>query len=496
MTQNQTPNPAAAAENTNFSKELFRPLTASNKEAEKISRPIISYWQDALLRIKRNKIAVISFFYIVFVAMVGIVGPFLFPDTGNDISYENVQDADYRNQSPTLGDEVIVTEDFPSSPEDLISETYNYEAPLLPPEALVPPQNFEVSGKATVNGVTLTWEPVEGVSGYQIYRANVESKNADLDPIKNDPFSRGLMVGAVSDPAQYSYTDFNGIDPSEHYVYSIVSVVSSPETMEENISPEAAVLQTDVFTTLRLSKAQLLDPDIEVGESIRGRAFLFGTDSLGRDVFARTVVGTRIDFFLALVIPLVAILIGLVYGSISGLVSGKVDLVMMRIVEILDSMPNLLFMVLLQVVMGKGVLSLIVAISATAWLSPARIVRGEVLRLREIEFVHASHLLGSSSTRIIFRHLAPNMMGILLVLWSGFIPAVIASEAFLSLLGLGLEQPAASWGTVLQDTASRFQTNPAQFFFPASVLGTSLLAFYLLGDALRDAFDPKLRGRE
>jgi oligopeptide transport system permease protein len=245
-----------------------------------------------------------------------------------------------------------------------------------------------------------------------------------------------------------------------------------------------------------LSDAQELEPQAAVGDTVVGRPHFFGTDALGRDIFSRMVSGTRVDFFLALLVPTIALLFGLAYGAISGLAGGKVDTFLMRVIEIIDSLPELLLFILLQVAMGKGIPSLIIALSAFAWTSYARILRGEVLRLREIEFVHASRLLGASTRSLIFRHIAPNLLGVILVLWSGHIPRIITYEAFLSLLGLGVEAPMATWGTVLQEAGNRFQIAPLQFFMPASIMAITLLAFFLLGDALRDAFDPKLRGRE
>jgi oligopeptide transport system permease protein len=208
------------------------------------------------------------------------------------------------------------------------------------------------------------------------------------------------------------------------------------------------------------------------------------------------VSGTRIDFFLALLVPTVSLLIGLCYGAISGLMGGKVDMILMRIVEILDTLPELLLLILIQVALGKGVGSLVIALCAFSWTGYARVLRGEVLRLREIEFVHASRLLGAPLMSIVFRHVAPNLLGVIIVMWSAQIPRIITSEAFLSLFGLGVEAPMATWGTVLQDAAAHFQQYPAQFFLPAGILAATLLAFYTLGDALRDAFDPKLRGRD
>jgi oligopeptide transport system permease protein len=317
-----------------------------------------------------------------------------------------------------------------------------------------------------------------------------------VEDVISDAGMRGLQVATISNPAQSTFTDSSGLNPAEQYIYSVVAYVVDPNTQEESVSERAEALKVSLVQTISLSDAQVLKPDAQVGDTIRGNAHLFGTDALGRDIFARMITGTRIDFFLALLVPTVSLLIGLCYGAISGLMGGKVDMILMRIVEILDTLPELLLLILIQVALGKGVSSLVIALCAFSWTGYARVLRGEVLRLREIEFVHASRLLGAPLMSIVFRHVAPNLLGIIIVMWSAQIPRIITSEAFLSLFGLGVEAPMATWGTVLQDAAAHFQQYPAQFFLPASILALTLLAFYTLGDALRDAFDPKLRGRD
>ena len=275
----------------------------------------------------------------------------------------------------------------------------------------------------------------------------------------------------------------------------MVAFVDDLSTGQRSYGARAAVLETKLINTIKLSDAQTIYPKAAVGETMRGRAHLFGTDGLGRDVLARMVKGTRVDMLLALLVPTLCIFIGLIFGAFSGLMGGKIDNVCMRLVEVIDNFPDLLVFIILQVAIGKGVLSLVVALTAFSWAGFARIVRGEVLRMRELEFVQASRLLGAPIKRLISHHIGPNLLGLIIIAWSARIPGVIASEAFLSMLGLGLEQPTPSWGNVVFDAARRLQVNPIQFFLPASVLGITLLCFYLLGDSMRDAFDPKLRGR-
>lgn len=471
--------------------DMFRPKPGTAAEAEMISRPVLTYFQDALIRFRQNRIAMTALIILGLIFATGMIGPLFFPPVVSGISYENQQNPNSTLQPPTLGQILLVVEEG-RFPEPLIDESFDYEAP--PPESLEPPKNLQIIGRATVDGVTLAWDPIPGAIGYQVYRGT-RSQVGDAELFAKDPSARALFLSRIDDPAQHSYTDAIGLDPSDSYVYIVMAIASDPETGEEVLSPTGATVETIITKTIKLSNARNLDPEAKVDDTLRGHASIFGTDALGRDVFARMVKGTQVNFFLALLIPTIAILVGLIYGAISGLVGGLVDTIMMRIVEILYMIPDLLLMILIQLALGKGIFSLIIAMSVLSWLSYARVFRGEVLRLREIEFVHASRLLGANTMRLVLRHISPNLLGLMLVMWSARIPGVIISEAFLSLLGLGLEPPAASWGMVLTEAGKQFQAHPEQFFLSAGVMAATLLSFFLVGDGLTDAFDPKQRGR-
>ena len=220
---------------------------------------------------------------------------------------------------------------------------------------------------------------------------------------------------------------------------------------------------------------------------------LFGTDSLGRDVFVRCWVGAQVSLFIAFVAAMVNLLIGIVYGGIAGYFGGQVDMVMMRVVEILYSVPDLLWVILLMVVMGPGLHTIIIAISITGWGSMARVVRGQVLTLKQSEYVMAARTLGSGARRIISKHLIPNTLGPIIIELTFAIPSAIFTEAMLSYLGLGVPVPLASWGTLANEGARVLQLFPYQLLFPALLISLTMLGFNLLGDGLRDALDPKLR---
>lgn len=220
----------------------------------------------------------------------------------------------------------------------------------------------------------------------------------------------------------------------------------------------------------------------------------FGTDELGRDMFERTWKGAQVSLFVGVAAALIDLIIGIVYGGIMGYYGGKVDEVMNRFAEILYSIPYLLVVILLLVVMEPSLTTIIVAMSITGWINMAWIVRGQIMQLKNQEYALASKSLGASSMRIIFRHLIPNAMGPILVTLTLTIPNAIFTEAFLSFLGLGVQSPVASWGTMIDDGVGGILANsPWRLFFPALFLSLTIFAFNVFGDGLRDAFDPKLK---
>lgn len=221
------------------------------------------------------------------------------------------------------------------------------------------------------------------------------------------------------------------------------------------------------------------------------RAHWAGTDELGRDLLTRTLVGGRISFAVAFAATLVSLVIGVTYGAISGYAGGRVDDLMMRLVDVLMALPFTLFVILLITVFERNLILLFAAIGAVEWLTMARIVRGQVLALRRQEFIEACHVLGYGQPRILFRHLLPNILGTIMIYITLTIPGVMLLEAFLSFLGLGVQPPMTSWGSLLKDGVGQMEDYPLQMIVPGLALSLTLFALNFLGDGLRDALDPR-----
>ncbi len=233
--------------------------------------------------------------------------------------------------------------------------------------------------------------------------------------------------------------------------------------------------------------------NISIAPSLGG-GHLFGTDALGRDLFVRTLQGGRISLLVGIVATFVSLLIGISYGAVSGYLGGRVDQIMMRIVDILYALPFMFLVILLMVFFGRNIVLIFVAIGAINWLDMARIVRGQTLSLKNREFIEAARAGGVTTSRIIRRHIVPNLLGVVAVYVTLTIPQVILVESFLSFLGLGVQEPMTSWGALVNEGAQEMENAPWMLVFPALFLTVTLFCFNFLGDGLRDALDPRDRG--
>jgi len=242
-----------------------------------------------------------------------------------------------------------------------------------------------------------------------------------------------------------------------------------------------------------LTQVSYSDQDLSNAYAGPGGAHIMGTDNLGRDILVRLLYGARISLAVGFVATFISLGIGVIYGTIAGYYNKSVGETMMRIVEILMSVPSLLYVILLMTIFKPGLTNVFIVIGAVGWLDMARLVRGEVLSLREREYVLAARITGSKPLRIMVRHLIPNAMGTILVAVSIGIPSAIFLESFLSFIGLGVSVPMASWGSMASEGIAALNAHPHVLFFPAIAISITILGFNFLGDGLRDALDPRMR---
>lgn len=329
-------------------KDSFEQITIDSSQAEKISKPSLNFWQDAWLRIRKNKAAIVSMFILIFIVFMAFAGPFM----------------------------------VEHDPEDV-----------------------------------------------KVPHANLPPKVPGLEKL-------GIFDG------------------------------------EGKLGSK----------TLNLYELKKID-----------EYYWFGTDSLGRDLFSRIWKGTQVSLLIAFLAAVIDVVVGVIYGGISGYYGGRTDDIMQRIVEVLIGIPTLVIVILMIMIMEPGILSIIIAITITGWIGMSRIVRGQVLKYKNMEFVLAAKTLGASDTRIISKHLLPNLMAIIIINMMFTIPTAIFFEAFLSFIGLGLQSPQASLGTLINDGYKFISYQPYMLLFPSLVLSLLMIAFNLIGDGLRDALDPKMK---
>jgi oligopeptide transport system permease protein len=462
----------SGTQNANPSANLFVERRKQDHVDNTIRRPSITYWQDAWMRIRKNKVAMAAGAYIVCLSLSALIIPEVI-----EYKYDQQEIWNAHTSPQWSGEEALVVagsgtnyEPIVLDPPPAADSTFTTDPPTGSPV------NLRLMGPALTVGAAMTWDQMPGVDGYRVYRSvSKDTLGVPLDDLGSE---------------ELSFLDSTSLTSGESYYYFVTAFNAFGD------GPPSQALEVKPRTALQLGDALKIDPNAKLGESITTKPHIFGTDYLGRDLLARIMVGARISLFIGFGAPIIYVLIGIIYGSIAGYFGGLIDDFMMRITDIVATVPELLVVILLQVMMGSGVTTLLIALVAVAWARSARQIRGEVLRLREMEFVQAAIVLGTPFHKIVFRHLLPNVMGTVLVVLTLAVPSAIFTEAFLSFIGLGIAPPMASWGTVTRDGAKVFLTYPHELIIPSIMICATMLAFNLFGDGLRDALDPKMRGTQ
>ena len=430
----------------------FKPAEKEKGAAENIGTPSLTYWQDCWRRLRQNKSAIVSMIVIIIVVLSAIFVPAFW-----SFSYEE-QVLMYANLPPVLDIYDLGEENYVYITKDFKSINVDREGHLLSADS---PVRDDKTGRVyvyEVNGKQLLID-------YGVYfRANQEYIRAAAANKKS-----GMLKVAELDYLVKYFGD------------------SAPETI--SIDEAKVILDKKIDRFHIYYDEELISPC----DRVNNKTYIWGTDSLGRDMFIRVIYGARISLLVGVVAALVNFVVGVLYGGIAGYFGGTVDNIMMRIVDTISSIPMMLYVILLMVVMGSGLKSIILAMGLTYWTGMARIVRSQVLAMREQEFVSAAILLGVPTHKLLTRHLIPNAMGPIMVSLTMQIPSAMFTEAFLSFIGLGVSKPMASWGSLANAALPALYTNPYQLFYPALVMSITILALNLFSDGLRDSLDPRLR---
>jgi oligopeptide transport system permease protein len=373
--------------------------------------------------------------------------------------------------------------DAPSEYTPVILESVP-AAPEKPATPLGATARLEIIDVPSTQSVRLRWEPVAGAASYTIYR-KLGKGAGEAD--------HGAWIAETEAGNQVSYEDSFNLTAGD-YVYTVFAKNGEESTESRSVSVRLP-------RSILLSDAQNLNPRATVGENLLQPGHPLGTDYLGRDLLSRLMAGARVSLFIGFFAPLLSVLLGMLIGGVSGFSGGRTDQVLMRFTDFVLALPFLLFVILFKIAFGaqpgqSGIFPMLVAMVLLSWTGPARLVRGQILQLRESEFVQAAKLLGAKPGYIIARHLLPNTLGVILVSLTFAIPTAIFTEAFLSFIGMGVVPPTPSWGGMCNEGIQRFLTVPHEFLFPAIFISVTVLAFNLLGDGLRDALDPRMRSTE
>ena len=447
----------------------FAPLAAEQRR-QQLSRPSLSYWQDAWIRLRANRRAILSLYIVIALLLFTLLGPLLWRVD------PSAQDLDQVSRPP--GAERMITLAAPY-------RSWNGEAVL--PTAT----GLRLAYPASTQSVRLIWDPAPGAAAYRVYRNIVPTLPGE---------SLGLPIAQTLTGTETRYEDRLDLR-AETYFYTVVAL---DETGAELTARQA--LSVDPVAVITVAEArsrglQSASGPLKIGDKVRFKLHPLGTDYLGRDMLARLMHGARVSLFIGIVAPLLFVGFGVAYGSMAGFLGGRVDQIMMRFADFVIALPFLLFMILFKIAFGigpgqSGILPMIVALVMLSWPGTARLVRGQILQVREEGYVNAARLLGARTNYLVMRHMIPNTMGVILVTLTFAVPSAIFTEAFLSFIGMGVAPPTPSRGGMSNEGIKSMLIHPHELLFPAVLISITVLAFNLLGDGLRDALDAKMRSRE
>lgn len=441
-----------------------------------------SYWEQVRVRLARNPRAIFALTIIAVLVLGALIGPLLWrvDPAGQAIGAVS--------RGPMLAQNAQIIVD--QTPWRIVVESPVAQSAATEEnnQALTAPQNLHVV-EANTQRVRLQWSPVAGAVRYHIYRHT---------RLPRDRTDLGLPIGETLLLNQVSYQD--GLMLRDRpYWYSVVAASDASESAQESLA--YAVVAAQPTRAIGWLEAQLqglvpadADPALWRDKTIVLPGNPLGTDYLGRDLLARVLHGARTSLFIGISAPFLFVTFGVLYGATAGFLGGRVDSVMMRFADFVVALPMLLFMILLRIAFGigpgeSGVLPMVIALVVMSWPASARLVRGQVLQLREEGFVAAARLAGGGNLYIIVRHMLPNVLGVVLVSLTFAIPHAIFTEAFLSFIGMGVTPPTPSWGSMSSDGLRNLFEHPSELFWPALCISLTVLAFNMLGDALRDALD-------
>ena len=447
--------------------KAFQPLHHTH-EVQNISRPSLSYWQDAWIRLKANGRAINSLYLIIGLLVFTIMGPWIWQVD------PAVQDADQISQPPGADRRVTLVPDYTPWYGDSGGSG----------------EGLRFVASPTTQFIRLQWDTLPGAAGYRVYRNifPIGPEKAFGLPLKETPLTVRWFEDRLDlRPVTYYYTivalDEQGKETDQYQTISSKTsrVLSLSDAVKKGLL--AANHQAQIGDVLHLDLHPL------------------GTDYLGRDMLARLMHGARVSLFIGFFAPFLYVLIGVIYGSTAGFVGGTTDHTLMRFADFVVALPFLLFMILFKVMFNvgpgeSGVLPMLAAMVILLWPATARLVRGQILQIREEAYISASRLLGARSNYLVLRHMIPNTMGVILVTITFAVPSAIFTEAFLSFIGMGVAPPTPSWGSMCNEGIKTMLTTPHELVFPALLISITVLAFNLLGDGLRDALDARMRSRE